>query len=234
MKPEKVDRTRRKAKFDKVGGNDEIAEKIKQFEEVAMFHDAEQNSSESSDGSDGSIDICALVEECIFDEMKTLDDVEYISLSLTLDKEDSSDIMQNKEESVTQDTDQCEIQNKSVIVPSSPVLNFTFEEDFKIHELLVRKENLFDGIFQTLMDHPESLPFLEQFLKSVDSKQSVYAGICINIAKRFIKNVIADFINGGGLVRQSLDMFDEYKNIDESVKTETFLFSISVFFLVIR
>jgi len=234
MKPEKVDHIRRKAKFDKVGGNGKIAEKIKQVEEVATFHDVEQNSPESSEGSDGGIDICALVEECIYNETKSLDDVEYINLSITLDKEDFSEIMHNKQEGLTQDTDQYEIENISMIVPSSPVLNFTFEEEFKIHELLVRKENLFDGIFQTVMDHPESLPFWEQFLKSVDSKQSVYPGIRTNIAKRFLKNAIANFLNGGGLVRRSLDMFDEYKNVDESVKTETFLFSISVFLLVIR
>jgi len=237
MKPEKVDRIRRKAKFDKVGGNDKKVEKTEQVEEVAMFHDDKQNSSENSEDSDpdASIDICALVEECIYDEMKSLDDVEYINLSITVDKEDSSEKMHNKQESLlTQDTDQCEIQNLSVIIPSSPVINFTFEEDFKIHELLVRKENLLDGIFQTFMNHPGSLPFWEQFLKSVDSKERVYAGIRTDITKTLRKNIIANFMNGGGLVRQSLDMFDEYKNVDESVKTETFLFSISVFLLVIR
>jgi len=228
MKPEKVDRNRRKTKCDKLGGNGVIAEKIIQVEDVAMFHDVKQSSPESSEDSDGSIDICALVEECIFDEMKSLDKVEYISLSISPDKEDSSEIMHNKQESLTQETDRIEMENISVIIPSSPVLNFTFEEDFKIHELLVRKENLFDGMFQTFMDHPEALSYWAQFLKSVDSKQSVYPG------KTLRKNAITNFMNGGGLIRQSLDMFDEYKNVDESVKTETFLFSISVFLLVIR
>jgi len=231
MKPEKVDRSRRKGKFDKVRGNEK--EKIEQVEEIAMFSDAKHNSPESSEDSDGSIDICALVEECIFDEMKSLDAVEYISLSIPFDKEDSSEIMQNEQENLTQETDQCEFQNISVIVPS-PVLNFTFEEDFKIHELLVRKENLFDGMFQTFMDHPESLMYWAQFLKSVDSKQSVYPGIRTDVGKTLRKNVITNFMKGGGRIRQSLDMFDEYKNVDESVKTETFLFSISVFLLVIR
>ena len=84
------------------------------------------------------------------------------------------------------------------------------------------------------MEHPESLLNLEKFLTSVDSKQSVIGiGIRTHMGKLLRKKAITNFMNGG-LIRQSLDMFDEYKNVDESVKTETFLFSLSVFFLFIR
>jgi len=153
------------------------------------------------------------------------------NLPVTLDEGDL--MMQNEEEKISQETDHREIRNHSVIVRSPPVLNLTFEEDFKIHELLVRKENLFDGIFQTFMEQPEFLPYWKQFLTSVNSRQSVLAGIGTRMVELFRKHAITNFMNGG-LIRQSLDMFDEYKNVDESVKTETFFFSMSVFFLCIR
>merc|ERR1712013_848724 len=73
----------------------------------------------------------------------------------------------------------------------------------------------------------------KQFLTSVNSKQSVLAGTGTRMVELFRKHIITNFMNGG-IIRQSLDMFDEYKNVDESVKTETFFFSMSVFFLCIR
>jgi len=231
MKPEKVDRVRKKAKLIKAEVKEEITDEIEEGEEFALFREAKRKTSESSQDSGTSIDISALVEECIFEEVKSPDEGEYLNLPVTLDEGDL--VIQNEEEMITQETDRREIRNHSVIVRSPPLLNLTFEEDFKIHELLVRKENLFDGIFQTFMEQPEFLPFWEQFLTSVNSKQSVLAGIGTRMVELFRKHAITNFMNGG-LIRQSLDMFDEYKNVDESVKTETFFFSMSVFFLCIR
>ena len=231
MKPEKVDRVRKKAKLIKAEVKEEITDEIEQGAEFALFRETRRKTSESSQDSGTSIDISALVEECIFEEVKSPDEGDYFNLPVTLDEGDF--IIQNEEENFTQEIVQREIRNHSVIVRSPPVLNLTFEEDFKIHELLVRKENLFDGIFQTFMDQPEFLPHWKQFLTSVNSKQSVLAGTGTRMVELFRKHIITNFMNGG-IIRQSLDMFDEYKNVDESVKTETFLFSISVFFLVIR
>jgi len=231
MKPEKVDRVRKKAKLIKAEVKEEITDEIEQGAEFALFRETRRKTSESSQDSGTSIDISALVEECIFEEVKSPDEGDYFNLPVTLDEGDF--IIQNEEENFTQEIVQREIRNHSVIVRSPPVLNLTFEEDFKIHELLVRKENLFDGIFQTFMDQPEFLPHWKQFLTSVNSKQSVLAGTGTRMVELFRKHIITNFMNGG-IIRQSLDMFDEYKNVDESVKTETFFFSMSVFFLCIR
>lgn len=235
MKPEKVDRVRKKAKLIKTEIKEEITDEIQQSEEFALFRETKRSTSESSHDSSSSIDISALVEECIFEEVQFCDDTEYLNnpLPVTLDEADTSVIVKYEEENYKNESDFHENRAQSVIVRSSPVFHLTFEEDFKIHELLVRKENLFDGIFQTLMEQPDFLRYWEQFLVSVNTKSAVFKGIGTRMVELFRKYAISNFMNGG-VIRQSLDMFDEYKNVDESVKTETFFFSMSVFFLCIR
>jgi len=233
MKPEKVDRVRKKAKLIKTEVKEEIADEIEQGEEFALFRESKRKTSVNSSDSSTSIDINALVEECIFEEVTSPDETDYLSLPVTLDEGDSVSIMHIEEESFKKENESYELQHPSVIVRSPPVFSLTFEEDFKIHELLVRKENLFDGIWQTFMEQPDFLTYWEKFLTSVNSKKSVLTGIGTHMVELFRKHAISNFINGG-VIRQSLDMFDEYKNVDESVKTETFFFSMSVFFLCIR
>lgn len=238
MKPEKVDRVRKKANIIKTEVKEEIADIIEQGEEFTLFHETKRRTSESSHDSNTSIDISALVEECILEEEKVPDYGHYLNnaLPVTLDEGEASGILKNEEEKFKEESDDlCDNRTQSVIVRSTPVFNLTFEEDFKIHELLVRRENLFDATFQSLMDQPDFLQYWEQFLISVNSKNCVLKGFApgARMADLFRKFAISNFMNGG-VIRQSLDMFDEYKNVDESVKTETVFFSMSVFFLCIR
>ena len=55
------------------------------------------------------------------------------------------------------------------------------------------------------MEQPEFLPYWKQFLTSVNSRQSVLAGIGTRMVELFRKHAITNFMNGG-LIRQSFDM----------------------------
>lgn len=227
MKPEKVDRVRKKAKFIKTEIKEEITDNDHNSEEFFI----RRSISESSQDSSNSVDISALAEECIFEEVKFPDD----SLPITLDEADLNTSFKCEEETYIDESEFYDIRTQPTIVRSSPIFHLTFEEDFKIHELLVRKENLVDGIFQTIMEQPEFLKCWKQFLVSVNcGTSSVYKGFgsqeVVGLVRQY---TISNFLNGG-VIRQSLDMFDEYKNVEESVKTETFFFSMTVFHLCIR
>ena len=238
MKPEKVDRVRKKNKIIKTEIKEEIPEDNHQSdyhpfsvtEEFMNFRDIKRSSSEISNDSGSSVDISALAEECIFEEVKFVDQCEFLEKPLSMKVHKSNTIFDLRyKEKLSDERELFEDNLPSSLYRSSPTFHLTFEEEFKIYELIVRKENLVDGIFQTFMELPNFHESWLQFLLSINSGTgSVYKGVCNKIVKLKRKHIISNFMNGG-VIRQSLDMFDDYKHVDESVKAETFFFTMSVF-----
>ena len=113
--------------------------------------------------------------------------------------------------------------------PQGLVLDLTFEEEFRIHELLVRKENLLDGIFEVSLQFPK---FLETWKDCI-----LYGNMMTQEYRNFLNQkddkLFYNFTSGGS-IRRSLDMFDEFKNVDENVKMETLGFSLRVMQICIR
>ena len=102
------------------------------------------------------------------------------------------------------------------LVPPSLELGLTYEEEFRIYELLVRKENLLDGMFEISLQIPNFLETWKDFLIAQPSMTKEYR----NILEKKHESVLSNFFSYGS-VRRSLDMFDEFKNVDEKVKIET-------------
>ena len=111
-------------------------------------------------------------------------------------------------------------------VPPVPDLDFTLEEEFRIYELLVRKENLLDGIFEISLQIPNFLGIWKEFLLSQCFGKLMtedWRKCMINKNDTIIYNLMT-----GGSLWQSLDMFKEFTYVDQIVKIETMGFSIIV------
>jgi hypothetical protein len=106
----------------------------------------------------------------------------------------------------------------------SPTLHLTLEEEFKIHELMIRKEFLTDAMIQIFCEIP-------------DFEENVFIFITSEINQRPLEHSVRmttlrdKNLESGGRIRACLDMFDEYKNVGEEVKFEMFQFSMSILFL---
>ena len=230
MKPEKVDHVRCKNKI-KAEFKEELREESKgdSQKKFVLLRESRRSASESSQDSKNSLDISALAEECIIEEVKY--ESKLISIILPSPNHDtkiSFDMTSNEK------SDIIESQFTFILDISDPTIHLTFEEDFKIHELLVRKEKLVDGFFQTFMELPDFQKCFEQHLHFIKSGEKlIFNGIRDKLVVLIRNYVVPNFMNGG-IIRQSLEMFDGYKNVVESVKSETFFFSISVMHLCIR
>jgi len=121
-----------------------------------------------------------------------------------------------------------------IVFNSDPEFELTFEEDFRIHELLVRKDNVLDSFYSLVSQMPK---FHEVFLNFTrlcnNPDQFSFPAMDIDDVKRFAK-MVGQNIASDGIMRQSLEMYDEYKQVDNRVKTETFCFSIKAMAFAIR
>eukprot|EP00092_Neocalanus_flemingeri_P009419 GFUD01010133.1.p1 GENE.GFUD01010133.1~~GFUD01010133.1.p1 ORF type:complete len:492 (+),score=107.38 GFUD01010133.1:80-1555(+) len=173
------------------------------------------NANEKDENNENSIDICALAEICVLEELKQVENSKHIKT------------VNDQEEPVTD--------NYCLLTSYiSPGLELTFEEEFKIHELEVMKENLLDGFFKITLEVPH---YFEHF-SSVLISWSL--GLCtvspkrmltfLNNKRNFFRN---DFANGGR-VSMLLNCFYVFKNVPDEVKIETFHFSVSVMALCFR
>eukprot|EP00092_Neocalanus_flemingeri_P034634 GFUD01037675.1.p1 GENE.GFUD01037675.1~~GFUD01037675.1.p1 ORF type:complete len:484 (-),score=111.17 GFUD01037675.1:15-1466(-) len=200
MKPEKVDRVKKKhldaKKNDKQNG--ELDDNQGSVIEDDMFTEKRMNSKSSnfsysySDVTD--FDISALVEDCVVTE-----------------------VMQHVG---TYEKDNLDLRG-------SPSFQFTHEEEFKVYELFVRKENLMDGIFQIFQQFPGFVESFEKHLISLCHGDIVNHDF-MRIVDQKAFSMVLSMLNGGTL-RQCLEMFDEFKNLSEKVKSEALHFSVPVF-----
>jgi len=110
---------------------------------------------------------------------------------------------------------------------TSPSFNLTHEEEFKIFELFVRKENLMDGLFKLFFQFPGFLESFQRTLLSIGHGKGVDHEFVKIIDQKY--SIIESNLTNGGTIRQSLDMFDEFKNVSEKIKNQVLTFSLSVF-----
>ena len=126
----------------------------------------------------------------------------------------------------------------SLLNNTDPIFDLTFEEEFKIHELVVRKESLFDTMICVLLQVPEVSFVFNQFLSGPHPRGS--PGIrsalqwLLKEGKGKVREIIFNQLEEGGQIRACLDMFDEYKHVAESAKKETFQFSLRVLHICTR
>ena len=117
-------------------------------------------------------------------------------------------------------------------VQRNPEFDLTFEEDFKIHELIVRKENVLDTMLSLVIEltnfKEKSTHFSSFPVSSVESTP------LDEISKVKVKEQVLGDIAHGGILRQSLEMFDDQRIVDDRVKSETFSFTVSVMQLCLR
>ena len=83
----------------------------------------------------------------------------------------SSVVETDNEHSTTENNITQSVPNNNKVVPElmnfniEPLFELTLEEEFRIHELLVRKYNLVDGLHNVYMEIPFLLRIIEQFFK---------------------------------------------------------------------
>ena len=161
-----------------------------------------------------SVDMESLVEEC-FEEQEALD-------------------KSNEDNEVS-----AIVSCSNLLQNEDPVFELTFEEEFKIHELVVRKESLFDTMFPLLLQVPQINWLFNQFLCGPHTR-SPLPGIgpafrwLLKQGKAKVREIIVSNLEEGGQIRACLDMFDEYKHVEETAKKETFLFSLRVLHICTR
>ena len=133
---------------------------------VECFTDEKDKSERES-----NIDICALAEKCVLEEIEHVEHHKELNTAVQAEPVPHS---------------YCTSRNKMI-----PVLDLTFEEEFKIHELEAMKENLLDGCFKIYLEFPN---FLKCF-SSVFSSLSL--GVCPVISTERVlsgQNYIRNYI----------------------------------------
>lgn len=170
-------------------------------------------------------------------EEKKVKESQNVSKVLSLDETPSPSKNEEIEEVVNMDVlvDECihlekesedkeKSNDETSFLVENPDLSLTHEEEFKIYELLVRRENLVDGMFKMFFRIPG---FLEKFKRSLFSMNgSIHDDFIKVVDQRF--HLIVKSLLEGGTIRKSLDMFDEFKHVSENVKKSVTVFSISV------
>jgi len=208
MDEAKVDRVERKLGRLKEAKSKPAAAVVRETEEEEEVDNVERSEERlsASSSSNSSIDMESLVEEC-FEE--------------------------NALDSCYEDT----VSFLNLLNNTDPVFELTFEEEFKIHELVVRKESLCDTTFGLLLQIPQISWLFKQFLYGPHPRslpgRPVWQWLCSK-GTSMVRKVIVNSLEEGGQVRACLDMFDEYKHVEETAKKETFQFSLRVLHICSR
>ena len=232
MKPEKVDRVRNKrivseeAKIDETGSesdssprNEDAPSKHQDCEKtrdptesLEILEPLEPSPNWRCCKSSSNIDISQLAAECIAEQMEPDHSRSLVVMPM-----------------------------RSTVIAQNPEFELTFEEDFKIHEFIVRKENIFDSVVCLLERLPRFEEKINKFVSSCNNKLKLpkpfIESLHLNESGtmcQFTAEMIQQNIVRGGIVRQSLEMYDEHKQVDPIIKTESFLFTIGVGILCIR
>ena len=135
------------------------------------------------------------------------------------------------DECMTEHLNKCDDKVESVAL--SPVFNLTLEEEFKIHELLVRREFLYDEMFKLYLQI-STFENWEIFLMSICRGQFDHAGKW-NMFDRFENDYYSNLKKMNGIpVQASLNMFEGFQNHGEKVKSEMLEFTMPIQFIFIR
>ena len=235
MKPEKVDR---------VGGGHEKATTSVEIAEEAFLDDEVEDvevtvskapSSESPSSerellseSYEILDMGSLVEDCVVEANLETNHVRC--------NQNNNFISEQIIEVMFEVAETMEATSPNITLPNEPVFNFTLEEEFKTYELLTRKDSLVDAMFGIKFEIPQ---FKTGFLNILSPGEFGCKGEKENTKVKqegfqTLQTVFGINLNPGGKIRACLDMFDEYKHVDEEVKYETFDFSLKLLQLCSR
>ena len=118
-----------------------------------------------------------------------------------------------------------------ISIHRNPDFELTFEEEFKIHELEVRKENMLDTMLSLMIELTNFKDKFANFARSMP--KCPIDTLCLEDMARIKKEMMGNIAHGGS-IRQCLEMYDEQKKVDHGVKSETFMFSIAVNMLCVR
>ena len=194
-------------------------------------------SSEASESSGGGYDMSQLVDDC------------FMEMAVSSSGENSDTGPENSPEiawmpttvydqNIMLETNSAPVmafRSPSPLLTLAPVFDLTFEEEFRIQELVVRKEALFDTLVCLLFEVPQISKIITDFLsggqiiqQKADLRWSLLEGFYA------LKKKIMENLEVGGRIRSCIDMFDEYKNVDETVKTEIFAFSLKTMHMCTR
>ena len=115
---------------------------------------------------------------------------------------------------------------------NNPDLGMTFEEEFKMYELIVRREHLMDRMFEVSLEFPN---FLEKWRNCIESNN--YEHILTNDYKKFMREKQEKLFNSPrdtNSISAALNMFDELKHVNQTVKIETLKSSLHSMQLSVR
>ena len=125
--------------------------------------------------------------------------------------------------------------NRTSVIVHNPIFDLTLEEEFKIHELVARKEVLQEAIFGLLHQVPLIHSIIASFILGGGKPQlGKIHQTQFKDGFRQIIQLMGQNLEVGGKIRNCIDLFDEYRNVDKSVKTETFRFSLRILDICIR
>ena len=115
----------------------------------------------------------------------------------------------------------------------NPIFNLTIEEEFKIHELFVRREYLYDEMFQLFLQLSTFVNW-ENLLMTICRGSFDPSGKW-NLFNRFELDFYSNLKGFKGIpIRLSLNMFDVFNSLEEGVKTEMFEFTMPLQILLLR
>ena len=237
MMPEKVDRVGGKkassvqtAEGDFVNGEVEDIEEVEVMVLEALLSESSSSDREFSESYESSdrLDIGSLVEECVLEEN--------LETNIVRCKQKNKFIPEHIGELMFEVVKTMKATSPYVSLHNEPVFNFTLEEEFKIYELVARKDSLVDAIFGIKLEIPQFKMFI---LNTLSQGEFDYNGTSENHkfkkgGTQKLKTLFGISLNPGGKIRACLDMFDEYKNVDQTVKYETFDFSLKILHLCTR
>ena len=143
------------------------------------------------------------------------------------------DISDLAEECIFEESNKLDEKNLSTPLPTSPGLELTLEEEFKIHELMVRKENLDDDIFQLYMK-VASFQSFKNYLMSICHGRFEQGGRW-NCFENYEQDVLYNVRNLDGIpILSSTSMFDGFANQSENMMFEMLEFTLPLRTMVIR
>ena len=192
-------------------------------------NDSPSSDSSPSESSESSniLDIGNLVEECVVEEKLHTNLVTYNQSNAAVHNKFTP---KSVFDLALKDADAVDPAFPETTLYNEPDFAFTLEEEFKIYELVVRKDYLVDVILGLVFEIPQFKMSILDFLSS--GKFGCNGTTARREVRRerhqTLRNVFGFNLNPGGKIRACLDMFDEYKNVDENVKYETFDFSLKV------
>ena len=149
------------------------------------------------------------------------------------DKKEIIDITDLAEECILKGSNNWSEKSLVSSLPKTPVFELTIEEEFKIHELIVRKEDLDDEIFQ-LFIKVASFQNFENHLMSICRGRFDQGGNW-NCFEKYEPDVVHNLRKLNGIpILSSTSMFDGFSNLSDDMKSEMLEFTLPLRAIIVR